>query len=1100
MLTSLHRLARTAVRKSPWYAVFTAAIAVVITLHSIPSGKYVIGGDTILPGFNPSVALAHLSNTWDASAGLGGDVTFSRAILFPFVTIDWLLFKLGASSLFINNAWVVATVVVQALATLWLFRVLFPQIHKAIASFVGLLAVVNPYMLLTYHTPYAPTVLSVAMVPAVIAELIRLRQTMRPTRVVIFVFLALTMATGDNNPGVTMAEYFFLIPVLIILMIQHKGVAVRIRYLAVTGLGLIAANFLWVLPALYYVRNNLGGLASATAASSLSTLKLTAQYSGILNSGRLIGDYLFFNDVAGRPYIAQSQEYVHAPWLILATWILPTLAVFGVVLLRRDRVVLVIGCFTLAGLIMAKGGGVPFGAPFEFVVNHVSVLQAFRDSFSKFGWVPMYGYSLLAGVCVAQIWRIRKRASAIGLSCACVAGPAIGSYPIITGGLFASQAVTSVPARYYAMSSWFNSLKGPGAVLDVPVSPYAYDAYRWGYVGAGLLPNMILRPFVSRMFDFSSAQTEEIDNAFQNYSTNVGTVNIANLLEMYGIKYVIDDPSIDPQYFSPSLSSEMLPHAPPGMQLAKRFGSILVFKVTAPPNPIIYAANHVYSSSQTWTLTNMLRLCNLQRSTCPSTAFVSSAGKHAVSGASVVVSDTFPSITKQTRTYVAIPRAGTVTTQSRIGELATEEKKSELGVLKQPIRVCANANTTSQSVQVVQNPSTSSTSLLSILYDHATGNPILYVTVPNSNSYLQLALPSSIKTHDFTRLLDFGNAKTVTVQVALASRPTKQCLNLVQVAVEPAPASLPLQLLPTPNNFDATPINVAANPQAISASANSTLQRVDASDKATAITGGSDTATTWNFTDVISSYSGLSVETSLGRSVGGMQRFSVQNGEADVHEMLGGLLPGGNYRLVFTYRTIAGPAPNIVLFDDQGAVLSSESMSNAHSQHSLSIDFNLPPDTATVTPYVYVQGGAGATSIVELSSLKLQSDDASSYLTLRGNEKVQIPRAIKTTKLSSTKYRVSVSGAPHQYLLVMNSSYSNEWKLTSDQNGVQITHVVVNQGENGWDVVGGSADQMLTISYSGNDFVAWILRKRSRLLDGAGIGRNHQATSYGFRA
>jgi hypothetical protein len=133
----------------------------------------------------------------------------------------------------------------------------------------------------------------------------------------------------------------------------------------------------------------------------------------------------------------------------------------------------------------------------------------------------------------------------------------------------------------------------------------------------------------------------------------------------------------------------------------------------------------------------------------------------------------------------------------------------------------------------------------------------------------------------------------------------------------------------------------------------------------------------------------------------------------------------------------------------------------------------LPPDTATVTPYVYVQGGAGATSIVELSSLKLQSDDASSYLTLRGNEKVQIPRAIKTTKLSSTKYRVSVSGAPHQYLLVMNSSYSNEWKLTSDQNGVQITHVVVNQGENGWDVVGGSADQMLTISYSGNDFVAW---------------------------
>ncbi|MDG7000100.1 MAG: DUF3367 domain-containing protein [Nitrososphaerota archaeon] len=641
-----------------WHVIFTASVAAFIALNSIQAGNYVAGGDAILPEFNPGIALLHLSNTWDSSAGLGGDVSFSRALLFPFVTIDYLLAGVGASPLFMNNFWIVFILATQSLAMLWLFRVLFPRLPRILSVFSGLISIVNPYMLLTFHTPYPPTALSIAVVPAVAAALIQLRREMRPYRVLVLILLALIMATGDNNPGVPMAEFLMLLPIIIILTFKQLGIAARLRYLMVIGLSFCAANMLWVIPSLTYVSNNLNSAADKTASSSASILQITGQYSGILNSARLIGDYLFFNDVAGKPYISQSPQYARSPWLIAATWVLPAMALFGFLVSRHLGEVRPIGYITIFGLLLAKGAGSPLGEPFTFLVQHVTILQAFRDSFSKFGWVPMYGYSILASLCLYEVWRLRNKTIAVCITLVFITGPAAGGYPILAASFFTPQAVTKIPPRYFALSNWLNHITSPGRVLDLPVSPYAYDTYRWGYVGAGLLPNMVRRGFVSRMFDFSSTLTKTIDDVFQNYSTQIGTPNIHNLLSIYGIKYVIYDPSINPQYFSPSFSSEAMVSAPPGLTLVKTFGSIRVYSVNSSVNPLFFPPKSIFLSKTVLSLQGMLRLCQLQETGCLKTAFISGARGHILKGATVQaqVKDQSRSLTFQGNETVITPK------------------------------------------------------------------------------------------------------------------------------------------------------------------------------------------------------------------------------------------------------------------------------------------------------------------------------------------------------------------------------------------------------------------------------------------------------------
>ena len=59
-LTSENRLISWMTRQ-PWHILLSALVVAGVAAYSIGTGRYIMGGDAILPGLNPDAALSHLN-------------------------------------------------------------------------------------------------------------------------------------------------------------------------------------------------------------------------------------------------------------------------------------------------------------------------------------------------------------------------------------------------------------------------------------------------------------------------------------------------------------------------------------------------------------------------------------------------------------------------------------------------------------------------------------------------------------------------------------------------------------------------------------------------------------------------------------------------------------------------------------------------------------------------------------------------------------------------------------------------------------------------------------------------------------------------------
>lgn len=1071
--------------RSQWHLLLTALIATILALHSIPHNDYVIGGDALLPALNPNVALAHLNSTWNGSAGFGVDNSFGRALLFPFVFIDWLFYHLGVSPLVLNNGWVIAIVVGQATSAAWLFCVLFPEVKKLYSVLVGTIAIVNPYMLLTFHTPYPSTALSIAVFPAVLGAVIYLARRPSWRSLLGLMILSAIMATGDNNYGVTLAECLVMLPAVVLVAYTVPAPRARLRFIAVTALTFLAANVAWLLPGAVYILSNLASFAARSSSYSASTLRVTAEYSGLLNSGRLIGDYLFFNNVGGKPYIAGGLLYVQSRVVLVLSWALPFLALVGAVAYRRDRRANVVFGMTVVFLFFAKGVAPPFGGIFAWLVAHFIVLNAFRDSFSMLEWVVMYGYAILAGLALATVCGYKQERTARVVGALLFAAVLAASFPILAGQLFAAQALTPVPARYFDMAKWFNGQRRSGAVLEMPVAPYAYDVYTWGYVGAGLNLNLIRRPILSRASDFASPQTQTLDNAFQYVYTLVGADNAANILGLYGVRYVINDPSINTHYFSRGDFSSLLVGRLPGTSVVHRFGSIAIYEVSPRRvNSAFYAPEFVYYSRRPLGLVTMGDLCRL-RDSCRATAFVTDAEPSAlvVEGAGVARLAS-PRASRPGSTVYVRPALGFGTSSPRslpVGTalpLADPAGGDGFGVL--PDRVCASDKTIVGREFTFKLVRGAPIVKLSLTYVDATTNPILYVTTGSSGTYYQASLPRVAGSDTFVRVFDVGRqARTVSVLVTVRRQRAAQCATisrLVLRSLADVPASL--TLAGSRSDYYATPLGVALRYHVAAEFVNAPLRRASivagVAPPPPASLVGPDTASDWTTYENLIPHVPAGGFVSLSPPLGVTQLLAVRSDRADVHQGIGGLVPGGRYDLSFTYRDVSGRAGSVAVLSQTGQLLLSAPLPYSRKERVYSTSLTVPPNSASVVLYVYLSGPRRGTSVIALSSVKTTSENTATYLAVSGSSHVARPRSIYARQDSATSYRVDVVGAPHRYLLVMNSTYSPAWGI-SGLTGATIVHIKVNGDENGWWIMSSASHQEFKVTYGVERWVKWGL-------------------------
>ncbi|HEY9085181.1 MAG TPA: hypothetical protein VIN40_04490, partial [Candidatus Tyrphobacter sp.] len=598
-----------------------AAIALLVGMISLPAKQFVFGGDSPWPELAPHAAMVAHATDWADYAGLGEDGAFLRPLV-PIAAFDTALESVGIAPRSVNHLWVFLLMLLQALAAARLFLELFPEARRHVAAvvFVGSAAILNPVILLIWHTPYPALDLGIVAAPGIVASMLAFLRSGKSRFLIELLLWAFVALPANMNPAY-IVEHVALMACAAGFSVaavarDRAQFAARIAQIILVYGGV---NFWLWLPILHYAAGAFGDLAAAGRAYTSGTLGSTAAFSQLQNVVRLVGGYLFFNPVGKQLYIPEGPSYVNDPIVVVATLGLPALAWSSVWWCRRAAGPVTV--YALAGLafvvlLLSKGAAPPLGGIFAWFVTHVAPFAAFRDSFGKFAWILLLCYALLAGYSLTAIERFYPRRAIAIEACAFVL-LAVAAYPILSGRLFWTHAMAAPPPRYATLASWMRSQPHDGRFMSLPVASVLFDAYDWGYVGAGFDANLTDRSVISRAFDFGQPGTLALDDALQRPSNRIGLSRVGSLLGLYSVTHVIADASMKPNYYGPS--SDPAPGIIPNARRILRLGSIDAFALDdAVRNDRVYVASRLVMGATS--VQEVSAICGVMP--CRGTAFV----------------------------------------------------------------------------------------------------------------------------------------------------------------------------------------------------------------------------------------------------------------------------------------------------------------------------------------------------------------------------------------------------------------------------------------------------------------------------------------------
>jgi len=1034
------------------------------------AGYLISGGDNPVPELQPLVAGSHLLSAWGDHAGLGLNNAFEQPLLFPFIFFDATLAALGCSPTFINHAWIVVLFAAQGAGTLYLFDGLFPELkHSAFRLAATLVSVVNPYVLISYHTPFLFSMLAIAMTPWVVGSGLRyLRAGGAPT-LALFAVTSLLSTGGDHNYGVVAVQW------TLYAVVVAFGLAAR-RFAAVTALAALHVGIHAPLLAagLHEAAAALPEIAERALSYGSDTLRVTSYYSALPNAVRLVGEYLFFNVVGPTPYLPEGQSYEHAPLIVVASSMAPLIAFaipfFAAPALRgRLRLVAIIA---IGALFMAKGESWPLGSAFAWLFYHFAPFQAFCDSFNKFGWVVMYGYALLFGVAIATLCGSANATSVKrGIAAVAVTGVLIAGWPILRGHLFWERVFVRIPQNYAALARALDSQPGEGArMIQLPIAPAVFDTYSWGYVGAGFLPYMIGRPLVTRAYDLISPGTAALDDALQYYRTTIGTRDLARLAGMYGVGYIDADSSIDIHFYGPGLAADALTEAPPGTQLAFRAGTVRLFRIDdSLANDRVFSPSIVFSGPAD--LVQTVETCR-QLATCKGVADIAPAsvadlGRPAPTSQAVLdkepllvpwAVERLPPASSGLLTFVDFANGSTLLERPSYGPFFVGMKSrptiltfatqtaahhgradflgiSLLGAGRESPAVvlqgCADARLVRR---VFRAAGVEGTYLLGLTYRSRLELRFCVLSERGQHDVLTASLPSSPSPYTFLRLIRLHGPIELVVVEPNARESHAQILALV-LGRQSRPH--PWRLLGDQIPFSATPPYVAEHRGDAEQHADEPARFV----RATAAAPSSPP------------------------EILGFWDRDVPDGAAPsrVWARFGHLVPGADYDADFFYRWQGISSLKCYAVDDAGYPISSVDFGPGPNVQAAHLLLHVPENSSgfVLTLFVDTVGEKSDEVYASPPVLRLHRRFPVRVIFAR----VRTPKAIHATKLGSDQYAVDVQDAPRDYLVVLNDAYDPDWSLAGPR-GVSAVHIVANHFMNGW-IVRGAGTYRLALRFRG---------------------------------
>jgi glycosyltransferase involved in cell wall biosynthesis len=314
---------------------------------------------------------------------------------------------------------------------------------------------------------------------------------------------------------------------------------------------LILTNLWWIIP--------FGLLSMTTAGGSAQNLNVW-EWSWTHTRGSILNVLWFNADWGGLPEYFPFIDFYSNPFVILTTFLPITVAAFGLLFKRRDRLMqyLFFGV-VLVATFFTKGLHPPFEQVNVFLYENLPYFaMLFREPMSKFTFmITLFAAPLVACGIDSIITTVKahsplkrkmfSKVISFSLLTLLILIFVIPSAPMFLGGTMETKteqlpfpSYVQIPSYWFELSNYFSGDADDFRVLVLPDNDFYQMPYVWGYYGSDALPlRFVSKPVVYNTYGYQQqVGTEMLDAAYQALKKG-DKLAFDNLLTVMNVKYIL---------------------------------------------------------------------------------------------------------------------------------------------------------------------------------------------------------------------------------------------------------------------------------------------------------------------------------------------------------------------------------------------------------------------------------------------------------------------------------------------------------------------------------------------------------------------------------
>jgi hypothetical protein len=325
-----------------------------------------------------------------------------------------------------------------------------------------------------------------------------------------------------------------------------------IKFFICTFLVWFVVNIWWLGQAFSYVYSGSFSEVEETSFSSINNQKILTILSQKLGNIMQIIRFQHGTFFSKQNELLWARIYIYPP-VAMISFILPVIILIPLVLARKVFSVIFLTGLFLFGLFLAKGNNPPLGDVLNLFFPKLSFLQAFRNSFEKFGFIlPLTGAPLFAYGVNLISEKIGKKKGEYLYICVLTWCLVVWGVPHFTGLVFTNNEIPTnnpnigyqvkVPKSYKEASEWLNNETEDIRLLALPLGGEGMT-YSWekGYTGVELSNQLLPKSSIS--FQTNIPFYEDISRDLEK--TFLQQQDITKVLGLLDIKYIMLRDDID---------------------------------------------------------------------------------------------------------------------------------------------------------------------------------------------------------------------------------------------------------------------------------------------------------------------------------------------------------------------------------------------------------------------------------------------------------------------------------------------------------------------------------------------------------------------------